>query len=80
MLAGKILIDITNPFNADYTDFITPWDTSGAERMTLLSGELGTRLGFFPRMNYTLLGTPWKPGQADEVVGALIARPDGDAR
>lgn len=80
VLAGKILIDITNPFNADYTDFITPWDTSGAERMTLLSGELGTRLGFFPRMNYTLLGTPWKPGQADEVVGALIARPDGDAR
>ncbi|MFA1540280.1 NADPH-dependent F420 reductase [Actinomadura monticuli] len=151
VLAGKILIDITNPFNADYSDFITPWDTSGAERiaetlpgtrvvgafknvwwevfdapdfdgvrsdvyvvsddedakrqvielgagtpfrhvdagrlanartverMTLLSGELGTRLGFFPRMNYTLLGTRWKPGQADEVVGALIARPGSAA-
>lgn len=32
-LAGKLLIDISNPFNADYTDFITPWDTSGAEEL-----------------------------------------------
>ncbi|WP_141577648.1 NADPH-dependent F420 reductase [Actinomadura sp. WMMA1423] len=150
-LADKILIDITNPFNADYSDFITPWDTSGAEqiaatlpatrvvgafknvwwevfdapdfdglasdvyvvsddedakrqviglgegtpfryvdagrlsnartveRMTLLSGEMGARLGFFPRMNYALLGRPWRPGQADGTVGALIARPEGDA-
>ncbi|MFI6480900.1 NADPH-dependent F420 reductase [Nonomuraea sp. NPDC050663] len=144
-LAGKILIDITNPFNDDYSDFVTPWTTSGAEqiaarlprtrvvgafknvwwevfdapdfggrrsdvyvvsdddeartevirlgagtpfrhldagalvnartveRMTLLSGELGTRYGFFPRMNYTLLGEPWTPGQADHTVGPLIA-------
>ncbi|GAA0564946.1 NADPH-dependent F420 reductase [Actinomadura livida] len=147
-LRGRILIDITNPFNADYSDFITPWDTSGAEqiaatlpdtrvvgafknvwwevfdkpdfgglvsdvyvvsddadakrqvidlgagtpfryvdagrlanartveRMTLLSGELGTRLGYFPRMNYALLGERWQPGQADRV-GGLIARPTG---
>src|SRR5262245_44848691 len=27
-LAGKIFIDITNPFNDDYSDFILPWDTS----------------------------------------------------
>ena len=30
-LTGKLLIDISNPFNADYSDFVTPWDTSGAE-------------------------------------------------
>lgn len=30
-LANKLLIDISNPFNEDYSDFITPWDTSGAE-------------------------------------------------
>jgi 8-hydroxy-5-deazaflavin:NADPH oxidoreductase len=33
MLTGKLLIDISNPFNADYSDFVTPWDTSGAEEL-----------------------------------------------
>jgi len=144
-LRGKLLIDISNPFNNDYSDFILPWDTSGAEqiqarlpethvlgafknvwwevfdaprfddtlsdvfvvgdhagakhtffelthgtpfryidagnlknartieRMTLLSGEMGQRYGFFPRMNYKLLGDQWQPGSAD-AVGSLIAR------
>ena len=43
------------------------------ERMTLLVGELGVRYGFFPRMNYRLLGEPWTPGHAD-AVGHLITR------
>src|SRR5262249_9745455 len=30
---GKLYLDITNPFNADYTDFILPWDTSAAEEI-----------------------------------------------
>jgi predicted dinucleotide-binding enzyme len=143
-LAGKLLIDITNPFNDRYDDFILPWDTSGAEelqrrfpaarvvgafknvwwevfdrptfdgapsdvyvvsddedakqqfftvvegspfryvdggrlrnariveRMTLFSGELGQRYGYFPRMNWRLLGEPWTPGQADRL-GPLAA-------
>lgn len=32
-LRHKILIDITNPFNEDYSDFILPWGTSGAEEI-----------------------------------------------
>jgi predicted dinucleotide-binding enzyme len=32
-LAGKVLIDISNPFNQDYSDFVTPWDSSGAEEL-----------------------------------------------
>jgi 8-hydroxy-5-deazaflavin:NADPH oxidoreductase len=32
-LKGKLLIDISNPFNADYSDFVTPWDSSGAEEL-----------------------------------------------
>jgi predicted dinucleotide-binding enzyme len=32
-LAGKLLIDISNPFNEDYSDFLTPWDTSSAEEI-----------------------------------------------
>jgi 8-hydroxy-5-deazaflavin:NADPH oxidoreductase len=43
------------------------------ERMTLLSGEMGQRYGFFPRMNYKLLGDQWQPGSAD-AIGSLIAR------
>ncbi|MBA4136623.1 MAG: dinucleotide-binding enzyme [Opitutus sp.] len=142
---GKLLIDITNPFNDRYDDFILPWDTSGAEqiqqtfprsrivgafknvwwevfdqplfdgapsdvfvvsddaaakqeflslvagspfryidagklanarfveRMTLFSAELGQRQGYFPRMNWRLLGEKWRPGQADRVAH-LIAR------
>jgi NADPH-dependent F420 reductase len=145
-LDGKVLVDITNPFNADYSDFILPWDTSGAEqlqhrfpgarvvgafknvwwevldrpdfggeksdvyvvgddeaakrgflaavqdwtafrfvdagalsnarvveRMTLFLGELGQRYGYFPRMNWRVLGEPWTPGAADEVRDLIAA-------
>ncbi len=140
----KVYIDISNPFNDTYTDFILPWNTSGAEqiqhrfpktrvvgafknvwwevfdaptfgstvsdvfvvsddtqakttlmkmveqtpfryidagelknartieRMTLLSGELGQRYGYFPRMNYKLLGETWTLGKCDRI-GTLIA-------
>ncbi len=128
-LKDKLFIDVSNPFNDDYSGFILPWHNSSAEevqrnfpqtrvvgafknvwwevfdaphfengirsdvyvvsdddaakgefldgvsgfpfrfldagqlknartveRMTLLSGEVGQRYGFFPRMNYKLLG------------------------
>jgi hypothetical protein len=32
-IRGKLLIDISNPFNADYSDFLTPWTTSAAEEL-----------------------------------------------
>lgn len=32
-LERKLLIDIANPFNSDYTGFILPWDTSASEQM-----------------------------------------------
>ena len=32
-LSGKLLIDISNPFNEDYSDVVTPWDSSGAEEL-----------------------------------------------
>ena len=150
-LAGKIFIDITNPFNGDYSDFILPWDTSGAEelqrqfpqtrivgafknvwwevfdaptfggavsdvfvvgddqlakqaflnivgpmpfrfidagrlanarvveRMTLLSGELGQRYGYFPRMSYRFMGEPWTPGCADRHAHLIAPVPEGGA-
>jgi len=150
-LAGKIFLDITNPFNDDYSDFILPWNTSGAEelqrqfpqtrivgafknvwwevfdaptfdgavsdvfvvgddqlakqaflnivgpmpfrfidagrlanarvveRMTLLSGELGQRYGYFPRMNYRFVGEPWTPGCADRHAHLIAPVPEGGA-
>jgi 8-hydroxy-5-deazaflavin:NADPH oxidoreductase len=30
---GKIVVDILNPFNDTYDDFILPWDTSAAEQL-----------------------------------------------
>jgi NADPH-dependent F420 reductase len=145
-LEGKLYVDISNPFNADYSDFILPWGTSGAEevqralpqarvvgafknvwwevfdapqfgglvsdvfvvgdddrskrrflalvdgmpfrfldagplrnartveRMTLLSGELGRRLGSFPRMNYRLLGEPRSADREDRQTEPAAAR------
>jgi len=32
-LAGKIVVDIVNPFNDDFDDFTLPWGTSAAEEL-----------------------------------------------
>jgi 8-hydroxy-5-deazaflavin:NADPH oxidoreductase len=32
-LAGKLLVDITNPINSDFTDFVTPEDSFGAQEI-----------------------------------------------
>lgn len=32
-VAGKIVVDILNPFNDRYDDFLLPWDTSAAEEL-----------------------------------------------
>lgn len=151
LLDGKLLIDITNPFNDRYDDFILPWNTSGAEeiqkrfpkarivgafknvwfevfdqpefdghfsdvyvvsddaaakqeflqlvksspfryidagklanaryveRMTLFISELGQREGYFPRMNWRLLGEPWNTGQSDRFKPVIARERDGAA-
>jgi len=152
-LAGKLLVDIANPFNATYDDFILPWDDSAAEalaralpearvvgafknvwwevfdapvfgdgllsdvyvvgddeaakreflalvrgtpfryvdagrlrnariveRMTLFSGELSQRLGYFPRSNWRLLGEAWEPGARDTLAALGARAPAGPAR
>jgi 8-hydroxy-5-deazaflavin:NADPH oxidoreductase len=32
-LAGKLLVDITNPINSDFTEFVTPEDSFGAQEI-----------------------------------------------
>ncbi|NMP25642.1 NADPH-dependent F420 reductase [Rahnella sp. SAP-1] len=36
-LAGKILVDITNPVATDYTSFVTPDDSSGAQEIASIA-------------------------------------------
>jgi hypothetical protein len=48
--------------------------------MTLLSGELGQRYGYFPRMNYRFVGEPWTPGSADRYAHLLASVEQGGAQ
>ena len=62
-LAGKLLIDISNPYNDDYSDFILPWDTSAAEELQRLlpaSKVVGTFKNVFSAVfdDPLFLGTP----------------------
>ncbi|WP_425965214.1 NADPH-dependent F420 reductase [Rhizobium nepotum] len=36
-LAGKILVDITNPIKSDFSGFLTPYDSSGAREIAKLA-------------------------------------------
>src|SRR5204862_8166444 len=60
-----------SPFR--YIDAGRLYNAPFVERMTLFAAELGQRQGYFPRMNWKLLGEPWKLGKADRV-RELIAR------
>jgi 8-hydroxy-5-deazaflavin:NADPH oxidoreductase len=66
-LAGKLLIDISNPFNADYSDYILPWDTSSAE---VLAGRLpGVRLvGAFKNVFAQVFDDPTFDGVHSDVL------------
>jgi NADPH-dependent F420 reductase len=66
LLNDKLLIDITNPFNDTYTDFITPWNSSGAE-------ELQKRLprtrvvGAFKNVWWEVFDAPYFDGALSDV-------------
>ena len=75
-LAGKLLIDISNPFNEDYSDFVTPWDTSGAE-------EIQTRfcqtrvVGAFKNVFWEVFD---HPRFGEELSDVLVTGDDADAK
>jgi hypothetical protein len=71
--AKKTFLELVRETPFRYIDAGNLKNARTIERMTLLSGELGQRYGFFPRMNYKLLGEPWQPGSAD-VIRSLISR------
>ncbi len=66
-LDGKLLIDISNPFNHDYSDYILPWDASSAE---LLQARFPrTRLvGAFKNVYSGVFDAPDFDGVASDVL------------
>ncbi|CDN11227.1 hypothetical protein RintRC_3871 [Richelia intracellularis] len=50
-------VDISNPFNDTYTDFILPWDTSGAEQVQHRSPKTRV-LGAFKNVWWEVFDAP----------------------
>lgn len=75
-LAGKLLIDISNPFNADYSDFLTPWDSSGAEELQKRFPEARV-VGAFKNVFWEVLEAP---RFGDLVSDVLVVSDDDDAK
>jgi hypothetical protein len=75
-LAGRLVIDITNPFNDDYSDFLTPWDSSGAEE--LQKRLPGARIvGAFKNVWWEVFDAPVFDGEVSDV---LVTGDDVDAK
>jgi 8-hydroxy-5-deazaflavin:NADPH oxidoreductase len=67
-LNGKLLIDISNPFNDDYSDFITPWDSSGAEELAKRFPEVRI-VGAFKNVFWAVFDDPhFEDGPSDVLV------------
>jgi predicted dinucleotide-binding enzyme len=75
-LDGKLLIDINNPFNEDYSDFLTPWNSSGAE---LLQGHFPEVrvVGAFKNVFWEVFDRPLFDGDVSDV---LITGDDDEAK
>lgn len=75
-LSGKVLIDISNPYNEDHSDFTTPWDTSAAE-------EIQRRLphtlvvAAFKNISWALLEDP---PRGEKCIDVLIAGDSPEAK
>jgi predicted dinucleotide-binding enzyme len=66
-LDGKVLVDITNPFNDDYSDFITGWDTSGAEELQKILPR--TRIvGAFKNFYWEVFDSPLFDGKPSDIL------------
>jgi len=66
-LAGKLLIDISNPFNDDYSDFLTPWDWSSAEELARRFPEARI-VGAFKNVFWGVFDAPEFDGAPSDVL------------
>ncbi|QDP18706.1 NADPH-dependent F420 reductase [Sphingomonas xanthus] len=75
-LDGKLLIDISNPFNHDYSDFLTPWDSSGAEELVRALPKARV-VGAFKNVYWAVLDDPLFTGIPSDV---FLVGDDEDAK
>lgn len=75
-IAGKLLIDLSNPFNADYSDFLTPWDSSGAEELQKRLPEARI-VGAYKNVFWQVFDSPMFDGEVSDV---LVVGDDDDAK
>ena len=75
-LAGKLLIDISNPFNEDYSDFVTPWDSSGAEELQKRFPQARV-VGAFKNVFWKVFDQPRFTGTLSDV---LVTGDDDEAK
>ncbi|KGE20131.1 NADPH-dependent F420 reductase [Paenibacillus wynnii] len=66
-LKGKIVVDISNPFNNDYSDFTTPWGESSAENIQALLPD-STVLGAFKNTFFKVVEEPVFQDQISDVL------------
>lgn len=65
-LKGKIVIDITNPFNEDFSDFTTSYDTSSAEELQKVIPE-SVVVGAFKNTFWVVFDAPVLQGIKSDV-------------
>ena len=65
-LAGKIVLDILNPFNADYSDFILPWNTSAGEELAKIL-PASRVVGIFKNIFWETFDEPYFPQGTSDV-------------
>jgi NADPH-dependent F420 reductase len=75
-LQGKLMIDISNPFNEDYSDFITPWDDSSAELLQRLFPKARI-VGAYKNVFAQVFDRPVYGGQISDV---LVTGDDEEAK
>ncbi len=66
LLDGKYYIDITNPFNEDYSDFTLPWNTSSSEQIQLRFPKTRV-IGAFKNVWWEVFDAPDFEGSASDV-------------
>jgi 8-hydroxy-5-deazaflavin:NADPH oxidoreductase len=75
-LAGKVVIDITNPVNESFDGLVTPPDSSAAEELSRSAPEARMVKAF----NTTFAGTLSEGSVAGQPLDVFIAGDDEDAR